>query len=392
MLLTLLIVPSLLVLLPSLVLFIECVAARRGRQQSGSHGLRPSVAVLIPAHDEEADIATTVRQVRGQLQPGDRLLVVADNCADQTAQLAAQAGAEVVVRTEADRRGKGFALACGVQHLGAQPPEVVIVVDADCQVSPGALDRLGRQALASGRPVQAEYVLSAPGGSDARAAVSAMAFLLRNQVRMRGLHALGQPCQLTGSGMAFPWSLLRDAPPLHDNLVEDMVLGVHLALAGAPPLHCAEVSVTSLLPCAGRAQLGQRRRWEHGHLATLTSFAPRLLFAGLRRMRLDVCVMALDLMVPPLALLVMTLLGLIAVDGLAWLLGAPAIPLLISALALGLVASAVASAWWRFGRLVVPARSLLAVPGYLLWKIPLYLGFALRGRHRSWERTARSRG
>ncbi len=391
MLTAILLVPSLALLVPSLVLFIECVAARRGQPPSLRQGRRPSVAVLIPAHDEAEGIATTVRQVCEQLQPDDRVLVVADNCTDRTAEIAAQAGAEVVERTDAAHRGKGFALAFGVHHLDAQPPEVVVVVDADCQVGAEAIDRLARAALASGRPAQAEYVLSASDSTNPRAALNALAFLVRNRVRMRGLHALGQPCQLTGSGMAFPWPLLRDAPPLHDNLVEDMVLGVHLALAGAPPLHCAEATISSQLPDANKAQLGQRRRWEHGHLSTMITLAPRLLMAGLRRGRLDLCAMALDLMVPPLALLVMALLGLVAANALAWGLGASPNPGLVSVLGLGLVAIALTSAWWRFGRAVLPARSLLAVPGYLLWKIPLYLGFALRGRHKHWERTARSR-
>jgi cellulose synthase/poly-beta-1,6-N-acetylglucosamine synthase-like glycosyltransferase len=391
MLMAILLVPSLALLVPSLVLFIECLAARRGQSVSLGQGRRPRVAVLIPAHDEAEGIATTVRQVRDQLQPDDRLLVVADNCTDQTAEIAALAGAEVVERSDVAHRGKGFALAFGVHHLDAQPPEVVVVVDADCQIAAGAIDCLARAALTSGRPVQAEYVLSASDTTNPRAGLSALAFLIRNRVRMRGLQRLGQPCQLTGSGMAFPWPLLRDAPPLHDNLVEDMVLGLHLAMAGAPPLHCAEATISSQLPDANKAQLGQRRRWEHGHLSTMITLAPRLLMTGLRQGRLDLCVMALDLMVPPLALLVMALLGLVAVNALAWFLGASSIPLLMSAGALGLVTSAVALAWWRFGRATLPARSLLAVPGYMVWKIPLYLGFALRGHHRHWERTARSR-
>ncbi len=383
---------SLALLVPALVLLIECLAASHRVDAPRARHPRPRLAVLIPAHDEGAVIPRTLDQVRAQLYPDDRLLVVADNCSDDTAALARRAGAEVIERRDAERRGKGFALAFGLKHLSARPPEVVLVVDADCEVAAGTIDRLARQASASGRPVQAEYVLtqSPNGAADARGAISALAFLVRNQVRMRGLHRMGQPCQLTGSGMAFPWALLRDAPPLRDNLVEDMVLGVHLALAGKPPLHCAQASITSPLPRDGRAQWGQRRRWEHGHLTTLLTYGPRLLTAGLRRRRIDLCAMALDIMVPPLALLVVAMVGLLPVTGGAWALGASALPFLINLLSLGLVTVAVACAWWRFARHTVPAHALAAVPAYVLWKIPLYLGFALRGRHKTWERTARA--
>lgn len=63
--------------------------------------------------------------------------MVADNCTDDTARLASAAGAEVIERHDALLRGKGYALDFGVRHLAQQPPDVVIVVDADCQVAEG---------------------------------------------------------------------------------------------------------------------------------------------------------------------------------------------------------------------------------------------------------------
>jgi len=114
----------------------------------------PPLAVLMPAHDEAAVIAQTVAVVRQQLRPQDRLLVVADNCTDTTAEVARAAGAEVVERTDHALRGKGYALAHGLACLAQRPPQVVLVVDADCRVAPGALQRLGAQAWRLQRPVQ----------------------------------------------------------------------------------------------------------------------------------------------------------------------------------------------------------------------------------------------
>ena len=88
-----------------------------------------------------------------QLEPGDRLLVVADNCTDHTAAVARAAGAEVLERRDAERRGKGYALAAGVDTLRAGPPDVVVIVDADCRPAAGAIDRLVRTppSLPTGR-------------------------------------------------------------------------------------------------------------------------------------------------------------------------------------------------------------------------------------------------
>src|SRR5450759_1447256 len=125
---------AVLVLLPSLVLALEILAALpRRRARLATPTSPPRMAVIVPAHDEEGQIGATVRSLRGELGPGDRLLVVADNCQDQTAALAREAGAEVIERQSAAQRGKGFAISFGVAHLQADPPEVVVLVDADCQ-------------------------------------------------------------------------------------------------------------------------------------------------------------------------------------------------------------------------------------------------------------------
>jgi glycosyltransferase involved in cell wall biosynthesis len=116
--------------------------------------------VLVPAHDEEGGIAAALATVVPQLAPGDRLLVVADNCSDGTAAAARAAGAEVVER-RSDLRGKGYALAFGVDHLRAAPPSAVVIVDADCELAPGTLDALAAELARSGRPVQALYLMLA---------------------------------------------------------------------------------------------------------------------------------------------------------------------------------------------------------------------------------------
>lgn len=125
-------------LLPVLLLLVQVLmACLPARAQPLGNNARPQVAVLVPAHDEASLIGATLASIAPQLRPGDRLLVVADNCTDDTAQLAREAGAEVVERRDARLRGKGYALDFGVRHLASQPPEVVIVVDADCQVGEG---------------------------------------------------------------------------------------------------------------------------------------------------------------------------------------------------------------------------------------------------------------
>ncbi|HEV8548739.1 MAG TPA: glycosyltransferase, partial [Polyangiaceae bacterium] len=308
---------------------------------------------------------------------------------DRTAEVARNAGAEVAERRDPERRGKGHALSFGTELLAASPPDAVIIMDADCQVERGTLRHLARTALDAGRPVQAVYLMHAParGGT---AGLSAFAFLVRNLVRPRGLARLGMPCQLTGTGMAFPWAVLRDAPATEGHLVEDLMLGHELALKGLAPLLCDDVLVGSTLPTGEAASLKQRRRWEHGQLSILLSTAPRLFVAGVRRGDPGLIALALDAAVPPLALLVV-LQGAATAGALGLVLvGGSTSPLLISAAGGALLALGVGTAWLRHGRRVLPLGDLAQIPRYVLWKLPLYGSFMKTGAHREWERTERA--
>lgn len=393
---TLLLAAALLLSLPLLVavgvLLAQVVVhvAHRGRGPSplaAPHAARLPLAVLVPAHNEALGIAEALATIVPQLSTHDRLLVVADNCSDDTAAAARAAGAEVVERAS-DLRGKGYALAFGIDHLRAVPPAAVVIVDADCSLEPGALDALAGVLAATRRPVQALYLMLAPADAGLGRRLAEFAWRVRNWVRPAGWHGLGLPCQLMGTGMAFTWDMLRDAPLANASIVEDMKLGIDLALRGAPPVFCEFARVTSRFPDSVAASGTQRTRWEHGHLEMILREVPAMLRAALARRDRALLGLALDLAVPPLALLA-------GLAGLAWLLaaagwlagGGMAVPALASALVVSFIL-AILLAWWRRGRDLVRLAELLAVPWYIVSKVPLYLRFIVR-RQRAWVRTDR---
>lgn len=379
---------ALLLAVPAALLLAEVLLARRpAAPLTVPQGRRPRIAVLVPAHDESAGLLPTLAQAQAQLAPGDRLLVVADNCSDDTAAQARAFGAEVSERFDAQRRGKGYALDHGVRALEGDPPEVLVVLDADCAIEPGCIDRLARLSHASGRPVQANYLMRA-AHDGLKARVAAFAMRVKNVVRPRGLQRLGVPCGLTGTGMAFPWSVAQRAPFASGHLAEDMQLGVRLAQLGAGPLFCEDARVTSVFAASREGAKSQRTRWEHGHLALLLSDGPGLLLGALARGRLRLALQVLDMLVPPLALLLMLELAMLALAALAWALAGWLAPLMVAAAALAMLATAVALARARFAADIVSGADLLAVPGYVLAKLPLYLGFLVR-RQKAWVRTRR---
>jgi cellulose synthase/poly-beta-1,6-N-acetylglucosamine synthase-like glycosyltransferase len=379
-----------LIFIPSLVLFLECVAALLSYRSSKTRSPLPqyTMAVLVPAHNEASGIAHTLAALQPELAEHDRLVVIADNCTDETASIARETGAIVIERHDTERRGKGYALDCGVNFLQDQPPDVVVIVDADCVVSMGALAKISQQAMRCCRPVQATYLLSQPAKPSPKDAVSMLAFTVKNLVRPAGLGRFNLPCPLTGTGMAFPWEVLRRVTLASGNIVEDMNLGLDLALAGYPTMFCTEARVTGSLPQQRHAAKSQRTRWEHGHLQTITTQVPKLIAASVRSLRIDLLAIALDLLVPPVSLLVMLWIAATALATLGLKFGTTALPISILGAAGAMIAIAILAAWAKYCRQDLPAKMLLAIPLYVLWKVPLYFAFLFKPQTQ-WVRTDR---
>jgi cellulose synthase/poly-beta-1,6-N-acetylglucosamine synthase-like glycosyltransferase len=377
-----------------LEVLLSLVPRRRVNLAPLPHDAR--VAVLVPAHDEEAVIGETLETLMPTMPVNGRVIVVADNCADRTVEIARSFGAEVLERKDAEKRGKGFALDFGIRYLardtsgGHSPPSVdaVVILDADCRVEAETVKLLAAAAITTGRPVQALYLCDSDPSGGVLQMISGLAFRFKNLVRTLGLVRLSGLCHLTGSGMALPWNLAETAKLADANVVEDMQLGINLALAGKPAMFLPETRVDSPLPQQRAAARTQRTRWEHGHLITLLTQTPRLLTLAIRHRRFDLAWLALDLAVPPLALLVVGLLAMTAITAGAWLVGTSVTPLMISAIAASALLLAVLSGWAVHCRQQVPFFALLAAPFYIAAKLPIYLAF-LGKRQVQWVRTQR---
>ena len=354
-------------LVPATAFCIQCIAAlfpARRSQLRQANATRPSIAVLIPAHNEATTIAAAISSIVPQLQGQDRILVVADNCTDDTADVVRGLNVEVIERKDDMRRGKGFALDFGIKHLGTDAPEIVVVMDSDCIAGQTMLEAapLGRSLLLRVRLKRS--ICSIRRRIPARkVAISALAFLVKNLVRPRGLARLGLPCLLTGSGMAFPWDAINQAALASDNIVEDMQLGIDLTLKNLAPRLCLDASITGRLPEQGESAHVQRRRWEHGHMQSAVRNIPRLVSAGIKNSRAAPLSVALDLAIPPLSLFIAIMaIATMLIFAVAAIVESPMDAPVAVAVGLVCVFGSVITAWVRFGRSTAPAGALLAAP------------------------------
>lgn len=393
----LLVTSALLLTVPAVVLLIQLTTAWPIRRQKLDGALsddrssevdRARLAVLMPAHNEAAGIAVAIDAVKCQLRPGDRLLVVADNCHDDTAEVAVNAGAQVARRSDVQRRGKGYALDFGVRWLAADPPEVLIVIDADCKVHPGTLNSLAWACMTHQRPIQALYLMRSTPGASLKTRIAEFAWTVKNHARALGNQRLGMPCQLMGSGMAFTWSQVSQAPLASGHLVEDLQLGLHMAAIGKPPYFCPDAFVTSFFPVSEDGLAAQRTRWEHGYLSVMFTHGPQLLCQAVLKGRVAPLFVAVDLCVPPIASLLLMQIGSLLCCALFMALSGYVLPLAIAILALAATMFALGLGWTRFGRHIISLKDLIGIPAYVVGKIPMYLS-ALRRRQVEWIRTRR---
>ena len=243
-------------------LVLSLLASTRPALAPAATGSEPhAFAILIPAHDEETTVGRALESIRALDYPRERfqIYVVADNCSDRTAEIARSAGALCLVRADAERRGKGYAVAFGIEQIARTPPDVLLILDADCELSPGALLELDAGFAAGADAVQSAVRFGNPdaGTTGLVAAVGAAADARLAEGRAR----LGWSVPLRGMGMAFRWSVLERVPWDAFGIVEDAEYDSRLRGAGIRVRYCAGAVVTTSAPDRLADLANQRRRW-----------------------------------------------------------------------------------------------------------------------------------
>jgi 1,2-diacylglycerol 3-beta-glucosyltransferase len=379
----------------ALYLLTLAVAARArpapaARRTAGPH---TRLVVLVPAHDEEALVARCVRSLRRQAYPAElyRIAVIADNCTDATAAAATSAGAEVMVRTAPDLRGKGHALRWAMDGLlgGAAPPDAIAVVDADSVAEEDLLARLVAELEAGHDVVQADYTLLEDGGPRT-GEMARIGFLLFHRVRFSGRLRLGLAANLVGNGMLFSRHVLETHPWDAFTAAEDLEYSIRLRLARIEPRFAPDARVAGPGPGSKAGARSQRMRWEGGRFHVVRARLARLVGAAVARRDARLLDAALDLATPPLGLLCLSVgAGATAVAAAVVIGAAPAWALVPWAAAGAAIPAFVVIGLWAAGEPRLALRAFLHAPGFLGWKLATYARLARGYDVRRWDRTDR---
>jgi hypothetical protein len=362
------------------------------RRQAVPAAERTRFAVVIPAHNEETVLATTLASLAQADYPRDRLhvIVVADRCDDYTAIVARSRGVEALDRRDG-LPGKGAAIAYAVDHLRktANPFDALVIVDADTVVD-GSCFAAFDEAVRSGCDVQQGYnTLSNPWESSFTRII-AVTSVLRNRFFYDGKERLGVSSMLSGTGMCFSRRIIETYGWKALSVGEDWEFSVSLLLNGEK-IHFNNDARVMARESSRFAQAGpQRLRWASGRHGVATATAAKLFTAGVRLRRPELWDAAFTIVAPPYSVQAMLTVLCTVASALLWAGGASSLLLSWAVVLSGLLA-----AYFAVGlaHTEAPLRALLGlivIPAFLPWRTAIeILGLIGYGR-RTWVRTSRA--
>jgi cellulose synthase/poly-beta-1,6-N-acetylglucosamine synthase-like glycosyltransferase len=274
--------------------------------------------------------------------PSDRklIVVVADDCQDETAAVAAAAGASVLVK-HGPASGKGDT----IQWALARPEivnaawDALVIFDADSRPTMDYLAVLDSALEEGAEAIQARTESLPPSGWVARA--YAMNTSQRNRLWHQAREQAGFSAALTGTGICLSRALLERFPFNPYTLTEDLEYAAVLTSGGVRVRFLYHAVLQIEQPVTLGASVTQRIRWARGQIMTTLREGPRLLLRAAQRLDLSALDSALYLALPslvPLQAVLLVWLGIsVAVDtsGLREFPGLGGIPLGVLAGALG---------------------------------------------------------
>ncbi len=242
-------------------------------------------AIFIPAHNEGQVIDNIVNNLNLMNYPKDLydVFVIADNCVDNTADVARLAGANVLERFSTVGRGKGYALQWAFQEVLYKENsdyDVAVIFDADNLVNKAFLKEMNNKLCAGAKVVQGYIDSKNPNDTWITASYS-IAFWSSNRLFQNARYYLGLSCEIGGTGFCMDVNVLKEIGWNATSLVEDLEFTMKLNMAGHRVTWANEAVIYDEKPLTLAASWKQRRRWMQGFADVCSRYFFKLIKAGL---------------------------------------------------------------------------------------------------------------
>lgn len=355
-------------LLPTLSDLISLLRIAFTRRPSPVAATReqPRLLFLVPAHNEELLIASCIRSLHEMQYPRDRftVAVIADNCTDQTAELARAAGAQCLERTDSLQPGKPRAIAWALEQLPIGDYAAVAIIDADSlvnrefAVSLASVDQLETKVLQCYNDVRNRDNAMTRMAAVLSAVNHGIAYPLKTRV------GINVPLS---AGMALGTAILKTHGWKAFSIGEDWELYALLTAQGVPTRSVFGARLYAEEARSFVQGAVQRRRWAAGKATVLYRYGRNLLVSkkASAHQKLDILG---ELLISGPAVHAGIVVLLVA---MTLLLGLPGAQLLVAVLLLSLVRPMIYTLA-AIARDPQPARALLAFgsfPLYVVWRL-----------------------
>ncbi len=272
---------------------------------------KKSFCIIIPAHNEEKTLPETIAAARNVDYPKElyEIVVIADNCTDQTAGMAQQSGAKVMERREKGPPGKGFVLEWAFSRLvKTSRHDAFIVIDADTWMARDFLSVMNDCLCSGEQAIQAYSQVRHPERSIFES-LSFLGFALNRNLRYRGRSRLGWSANLMGTGMCFSKELLKNLGWHTTTLVEDVEYTMFLRVNGIRVCFADRARISVELHSDANGTERQRLRWDMGKIEVRNRYLPRLLECAIKKGDIACLDSAMELILPPFPIFFLATIG-----------------------------------------------------------------------------------
>lgn len=240
-------------------------------------------AVLICARNERSVIGNLIDSINRQTFPASQItvFVMADNCTDDTASVAADHGALVYTRFNKSLVGKGYALQELRHHITSDFPEgfdAYFVFDADNILSPNYFEEMDKEFTGSGNDVITSYRNSTNYGSSWISSAYGLWFLRESRYLNHSRRAIGLSSMVSGTGFMFGRKTAEDIKdwPFH-LLTEDIEFSATRIIKGEKIGYCPTAVLYDEQPTTFAQSWKQRKRWSKGYIQVFRKYGLDLL-------------------------------------------------------------------------------------------------------------------
>ena len=276
-------------------LYLTIYGFRKETKDDADHDPQSRFLVLVPAHNEERVIGDIIDNLQRMDYPKELydFYIIADNCTDNTAEVARKAGAKVIV-TQKDGpdapTGKPIALKKALEYVGDYQSkyDLLMIFDADNLMDLNMFREVNSQYLDKGKPDLIQCYLGMKNKEGVIAWFYYTSYTLTNRFFQLAKHRLGINCSVGGTGYAITTDYVAKRGGWTSmSLTEDIEIQVEATNEGRRILWNHGVRVYDEKPTSLKASTVQKIRWAQGHWFVALRNTPET-FRALKEKRISV--------------------------------------------------------------------------------------------------------